>query len=169
MSNGITISGLEDCLKLFDQAPENLVKVSREALRDASKATTRMIRTKMPKRFRRLVRYKVIKNSTKGTIHALLGLFNGHQRQGHQNKAGDVDDWFKAYWLNYGTLSNRDPNHQFREPVKHRKTAAAQRRRNSQGLRHRNFFEASIAGWQGVFTDAFSKSLKDHEDKLYKR
>lgn len=166
---GITISGLDDCLKLFDQAPANLVKVSREAMRDASKATTRMIRAKMPKRFRRLVRYKVIKNSARGTIHALLGLFNGHQQQGHQNPGASRDDWFKAYWLNYGTLYNRDPNHQFREPVKHRKTAAAQRRRNNMGVRPRNFFEASIKGWQGTFVEAFGKSIKNQEDKLYQR
>jgi hypothetical protein len=72
----------------------------------------------------------------------LLGLFNGHQRQGHQNKAGNVDDWFKAYWLNYGTLSKRDPEHQFRTPVKHKGSAAAARRKFTEGLEPRKFFEA---------------------------
>lgn len=166
---GITISGLDDCLKLFDQAPANLVEVSRTALKDASKVTTRQIRGRLPKRWRGMVRYKVMKTYQKGDLHALLGLFNGHQRQGHQNKAGNVDDWFKAYWLNYGTLSKRDPEHQFRTPVKHRGTAAAARRKFAEGIEPRKFFEASIKGWQGTFVEAFGKSIKNQEDKLYER
>lgn len=166
---GITISGLDDCLKLFDQAPANLAKVSRTALKDASKVTTRQIRGRLPKRWRGLVRYKVMKTYQKGDLHALLGLFNGHQRQGHQNKAGNVDDWFKAYWLNYGTLSKRDPEHHFDQPVKLPETWSAGRRKNTRGIKPRKFFEEAIAGWQGTFVEAFGKSIKNQEDKLYER
>ena len=34
---------------------------------------------------------------------------------------------------------------------------------------HQNFFEGSIVGFEKVFIEAFQKSLKDQEDKLYKR
>lgn len=168
MADAITIQGLDDCLRFFDQAPENLMKVSRTALRDGGKEVSKMARQRLPKRWRRLVRSKVLR-SYKGDLQVLWGLFNGHQQQGHQNKNGAIDDWFKAYWLNYGTLANRDPEHQFKTPVKHRKTAAASRRRNTEGIKPRKFFEASIQGWEDRFIEAFSASLKKQEDKLYER
>ena len=168
MAAGITIQGLDDCLRFFDQAPENLMKVSRTALRDGAKAVTKVSRQRLPKRWRGLVRYKVLRNY-KGNLQVLWGLFNGHQRQGHQNPKNAIDDWFKAYWLNYGTLDNRDPEHHFQTAVKHRKTAAAARRKNTEGIKPRKFFEASISGWEGTFTEAFSASLKKQEDKLYER
>ena len=168
MADAITIQGLDDCLRFFDQAPENLVKVSRTALRDAGKEVSKMARQRLPKRWRKLVRSKVLR-SYKGNLQVLWGLFNGHQRQGHQNPKNGIDDWFKAYWLNYGTLGNRDPEHHFQTAVKHRKTAAAARRRNTEGIKPRKFFEASIQGWEDRFTEAFSASLKKQEDKLYER
>lgn len=169
MSTGITISGLDDCIRLFDHAPENVMQVSRAALRDASRKTSRIVRGRIPKRWQQLVRHKVSK-TYKGNLNAVFGLFNSHVAQGHQNPQGSpVPDWFKAYWLNYGTLSRRDPNHQFQQPVKHRKTAAAGRRRNREGIEPRKFFEAAVAGWEGPFVEAFQASLKSQERKLYER
>ena len=160
MSNGITISGLDECLRYFNNAPEELVKATRKAMRDASTTTTRMIKRRIPKRWNRLVRYKV---SNKGSLLSTIGMFNGHQAQGNQPKNGKIDDWFKAYWLNYGTLDKRDPEHQFDRPVKHRATQAAKNRRNTAGISPRKFFEASIGGWQTTFVEAFKESLKKQE------
>lgn len=166
-NQGITISGLDDCLKFFDNAPENLVKATRKSLKDASKTTSKMLRNRIPKRWRNLVKYKV---TNKGHLNAVFGLFNTKLAQGHQNpKGAPIPDWFKAYWLNYGTLSNRDPEHHFQQPVKHRKTAAAINRRNTTGIRPRNFFEAALPGWEGVFFQEFQKSLKKQENELYAR
>lgn len=169
MATGITISGLDDCLKVFDNAPENLLKISRQALKDASKVSARTVKSRIPKRWNRLVRYKVVKTAN-GKLNAVFGLFNNRQAQGHQNPSGaQIADWFKAYWINYGTLENRDPSHHFKNPVKHRKTAAARRRRNSTGIQPWNFFEAGIAGWEGPFVESFKNSLKRQEYKLYDR
>ena len=59
----ITIEGLDDCIKCLDRAPDNLLKMSRKAMREAAKPTARVIRQQTPKRFRKLVRYKVVKMS----------------------------------------------------------------------------------------------------------
>ena len=80
MANGITITGLDDCLKFFDNAPENVVKATRNALRDASKVTAKMIRGRFDKRFRKLIRYKV---TNKGHLNAGIGLFNDGKGSGH--------------------------------------------------------------------------------------
>lgn len=167
MIEGITVTGLDDCLKFFDNLPKNMVKVTRKALREGGNAVARQIRRRVPKRWSRLVRAKV---TSRGRLYATVGMFNGHQAQGNQPK-GDakVDDWFKMYWLNYGTLEGRDPTHQFDNPIKPSWYAAAKRRRGQSGVRHRNFFEESIKGWRETFIAKFNESLARQERELYNR
>lgn len=157
------IQGLDDCLRWMDKAPENCIKVSRAAMRDASRAVSKKMRQRTPKRWRRLVKFTVNKNAN-GTLAAWIGLFNGHQQQGHQNKdAKAIDDWFKAYWANYGTLTHRDQSHTFKYGIKNRK------RRNNVGQRPMNFFEAAANGAESEFVDAFSKALAEKERDFYDR
>jgi len=165
---GITISGLEDCTRMFDQAPENLLKVSKTAARAAGRETAKYIKKGVPARWKKLTKAKVT-TTPNGSLNVGIGLFNGHQQSGHQNKKSKIDDWFKAYWANYGTLQHRDPAHMFQTPVKHNKTAASRRRRNKGGQMHQNFFEGAIAGFEKTFLSAFERSLKEQENKLYER
>ena len=79
--DGLTITGLDDCLKFFDNLPENVVKATRNALRDGGRATAKQIRQRVPKRWTRLVKTKV---TNKGNLYVTTGMFNGHQSQGHQ-------------------------------------------------------------------------------------
>ena len=155
------IEGLDDCLRFCDKLPENVLRVTTTAMREASKKTARKIRQKTPQRFRRLVKYKVFKGQVTGNMNALIGLFNRRQKANGSNR---IPDWFKAYWKNYGTLKHRDPSHKFDEPIK--KNA---RRRNNEGQPAENFFEGAIAGWEGPFMEAFNQSMKDQENKLYDR
>ena len=157
------IQGLDDCLRWMDKAPENCIKVSRAAMRDASRAVSKKMRQRTPKRWRRLVKFAVNKNAN-GTLAAWIGLFNGHQQQGHQNKdAKAIDDWFKAYWANYGTLTHRDQSHTFKYGIKNKK------RRNDVGQRPMNFFEAAASGADSEFVDAFNKALAEKERDFYDR
>ena len=169
MPASVSISGLDDCLRMFDQAPANLIKVSRKAMKAASRKTAGTIRKRVPKRWAKIVRYKVDKQYD-GKLAAFVGLFQTGLMQGHQNPNGaPMPDWFKAYWANYGTLQRRDPNHVFKNPVRHSGTAQAQRRRNRMGEAHQNFFEAALPGWQETFVTAFQESLKKQEQDLYDR
>ena len=170
MAEGITISGLDDCLRFFDQLPSNLMKVSRKAMKEASKSTARLIRGRTPKRWKRLVRYSTDKDFRSGKLKAYIGLFQVGLVQGHQNPhGGEIPDWFKAYWLNYGTLGKRDPEHQFKRPVRPPGNTASKRRRNTTGVEPRKFFEETLSGWQDVFVEAFQESLKKQEQDLYDR
>lgn len=167
MAKGVSIEGLDDCLKWIENCPENCMKATRNAMREASKATTKQIRARIPKRWRKMLKYKVSKTS-EGKLNAGIGLFNGHQRQGHQTSAG-VDDWFKAYWSNYGTLSHRDPRHRFQNPIKRGSTSAAHRRRNNEGQPAQNFFEGATERSTDTFVKAFAESLKKQEKTFYER
>ena len=158
------ITGLDDCLKCFDKAPSNLLKVVKQALRDGGKQAAKEIRKAMPRRFKRLVSCKVVKGSVSGDWSALVGAFN-------KAKSGtdEPDDWFKAYWKNYGTLTKRDRDHKFDYPVKPAHWAAAKRRRNNVGQPHENFYDGAIGPAQDAFLRAFQDSVKRQEDKLKER
>ena len=154
------ITGLDDCLKCFDKAPSNLLKVVKQAIRDGGKQAAKEIRKAMPRRFKRLVSCKVVKGSVSGDWSALVGAFN-------KAKSGtdEPDDWFKAYWKNYGTLTHRDKSHKFDYPIKH----LNRKRRNEVGQQHENFYDGAIGPAQDAFLRAFQDSVKRQEDKLKER
>ena len=158
------IEGLDDCLKVMDTAPDNVVKMTKAAMREAAKKTTRSIRQRLPKQFwRRLVRYKMSKGQLTQDSYVLMGLFN----KGKKNADGSsyIPDWFKAYWQNYGTLKHRDPSHHFDNPMK----AGTKRRKNNEGQMPTGEYETAIAGWEGEFMATFEDEMVKQQDKLYDR
>ena len=76
MATQTYITGLDDCLKCFDQAPKNLLKVVKQALKDGGKQAAKEFRKAMPRRFKRLVSNKVVKGAVSGDYAALIGAFN---------------------------------------------------------------------------------------------
>jgi len=165
MADRIKIDGLDDALRCFDEAPKNMLKLSKKASQAGARAVTRYIkRGEGMGRWTKLVTAKV-KKTRDGRISSTIGLYN---------KAGlpsgsEIPDWFKAYWLNYGTLEGRDSSHSFQFKVKHRTTQAAKNRRGVSGIKHRNFFEASIEGWDDIFVEAFENYLEEQQNELYDR
>lgn len=167
---GVTIEGVSDCLRWMDEAPKDMVKLARKAMTAGCSAVKKEVKPRIDERWRPLVRSKVTGGNNDKDLEAAIGLFNGRQRSGHQPKSGrEVDDWFKAYWKNYGTLSKRDPNHTFATPVRPSHHAKSRRRRNNVGQSHVNFFEAAIAGYETTFYDAFAKTIEKNIDDCYDR
>ena len=162
----LTIEGFDECMKAFEKAPERGLKVSRQCMRKGLQAATKAMKSRTPTRWKGLAKYKAGR-SRDGKFSGFFGLINGHQRQGHQNPKGEIDDWFKAYWSNYGTLEGRDPGHEFQYPVKHRNTAAAANRRGQGGIQHQNFFETAIDGVDEVFMEAFEQEFDSNLDKIF--
>ena len=154
------ITGLDDCLKCFDKAPDNMLKLVRKALKEGGKEAAKEIRKAMPRRFKRLVSCKVVKGTLSGDYSALVGAFN-------KVKSGtnEPDDWFKAYWKNYGTLTHRDKNHKFDYPIK----KLNHRRRNEVGQPHENFYDGAIVPAQNAFLRSFENYMKTNEDYLKQR
>ena len=154
------ITGLDDALKCFDQAPKNLLKVVKTALKDGGKQAAKEIRKAMPRRFKRLVSCKVVKGALSNDWSALVGAFN-------KAKGGtdEPDDWYKAYWKNYGTLTKRDKDHKFDYPIK----KLSRKRRNEVGQDAEKFYDKSIDPAQNAFIRAFQDSIKKQEDKLKER
>lgn len=144
---------------MFDNASGNALKVCRKAMRTASKDVAKQIRGSIPKRWRKLVKYKVGKLPG-GMLYARAGLYNTKA-----TTDGKTWDWFKAYWANYGTMSRRDPSHTFQFKVKPK----SKHRRQSVGQPAQRFFEESTAGWEDVFVTSFENEVKKNEKELYDR
>lgn len=163
----LSIDGLDDCMRMFDRLPDNMLKMEKVAMRKASQAVSKSMKKSIPKRFRRLVKYKMHEDRSRNT-YVLIGLYNRKELSGHQPAGGDpVFDWFKAYWANYGTLKRRDPNHEFKTKTKAK--SAGNKRRQSVGQPAQNFFEKAVAGWQDVYLETFEKEMKKEENTLYDR
>ena len=162
MAKVFKIEGLDDCIKCMDEAPQNVMKMTKTAMKEAGRATARVIRSKTPGRFRPLVGYKVTKGQISGNTYALVGYFNKGKKK---TSDSDIPDWFKAYWKNYGTLARRDASHHFATGVKPR----TRYRRNNVGQPAENFFEGAIQGWDQKFLETFRASMEKQEDKLYDR
>ena len=160
MAQSVHIDGLEDALRCFELAPKNMIKVVKAAMREGGKEAAKEIRKAMPRRFKRLVTHKVKKNRVTGNWDATVGAFNKVKGSGKER-----DDWFKAYWKNYGTLSRRDPGHKFDNPIKN----LHKKRRNEVGQQAENFYDEAILPAKEAFFRAFSESVKAQEDKLKER
>lgn len=160
---GVHIKGVGDCLRLLDKMPENAVKICSKALKTGARVSATYIRKATPKRWRKLVKSRSGKLKN-GMPWARAGLYYPGRGKRKSNKGVDTAfDWYKAYWANYGTLSRRDPTHQFQNEVK------SKERRQSVGQPAQNFFEQSIVGWEDVFVDAFYAEVERNKDEIYQR
>lgn len=130
-------------------------------MREAAQPVAKKIRAGVPKEFRRLIRAKFIKPERRinGNATVIIGAFKRKKQSDNE-----INDWFKMYWKNYGTLSLRDPGHEFVFPVK----KGNRRRRNNVGQPHRNFFDEAIRGWEAMIFETFVVALKRRENELLK-
>lgn len=149
------VEGLSDCLKRLDKMPQEIAKDVESAGRKAGSAVAKEIRAVTPARWRKLVRSKVARN-LRGETFITSGLFNKGEKKDAGNPK-EAFDWFKAYWANYGTLTKRDPNHQFTAPIKG--GTAAAKRRNNVGQAHQNWFE-NARDLARAFQSKFEEELR---------
>jgi len=144
----ITIEGVDDVLRYFQSAEINERRASEKAAQAAGRKTKAYIQRRIPSRWKKSMKANILKGS-KTRVGAYIGLYTGHTG-GHQNPkyTTPIDDWLKAYWLNYGTMGSRDPSHKFIRPV-------GKGKQGKQGIAPQNFFEDAIQGWEDVFFQAF--------------
>ena len=154
---GVRIEGVSDCLRAFDEAPDELVKAVKKALRKAVAPEARNLRKSLQPSFKKMVKSSV-KSLRSGDVSAVFGMFLDSKTE---TKGRVGFDWFKAYWKNYGTLQGRDPAHRFDTPVKHGATTAAKRRRNNVGEMYENFYEQAVTGFEDRTFSAFKKAMKE--------
>lgn len=185
------IEGLDDCLRFMDQVPDYLLKVTKAALKAGGKKGARILRQRVPPKWRRLVAFKLMKGQVTQDTYLMVGYFNkDRNRPGkYAGTSKAIPDWFKAYWMEYGTLARRDPNHHFDNPVRAKfggyientivvngrlaksKTwkdnYAYRRRRNDKGQFPEHIYEEASWNLEDEIYAEFCDYLKEHEYDLY--
>lgn len=158
----MTIEGAELALKELQEFPIKADKVVKDAMREASKAVAKNIRPKMPnKTFRKAVRYKIAEG--KKYTFANVGILRPKKEgdYGMRNGKKIPSPWMRAYWKNFGTLSNRDPMHKF--IYKRKKVSAGWKG----GIKPTHFFERAMEGeemtWKKKFEDSLRQKAKERK------
>ena len=153
---GVRIEGVSDVLRMYDNAPKEMINHVKKAMRSACNVEKRNLKRSIPPNARSLVKSKV-KGSSSGNVTARFGMF-GTTRMENDDEAMR---WFHYYWKNYGTLQGRDPSHHFDNPIRHAGTQAGKNRRNNVGQVHENFYEVAVSGYETRFVDNFRKAMKE--------
>ena len=139
---------------LMRRYPEKMLKLTKESMRSAASESAKIIRRAGNPRFASLVGYKVASGKLSGDLSAAVGYFRSRQKE-----KSDVDDWFKAYWSEYGTLENRYAGHRFQ------RRRAARSRHFRGGIMPRLLYE----GCKSDAVDAYQRRMENEIVKNFEK
>ena len=139
---------------LMRRYPEKMLKLTKKSMRSAASESAKIIRRAGNPRFASLVGYKVASGKLSGDLSAAVGYFRSRQKE-----KSDVDDWFKAYWSEYGTLENRYAGHRFQ------RRRAARSRYFRGGIMPRLLYE----GCKSDAVDAYQRRLEKEMVKNFEK
>lgn len=139
---------------LMRRYPDKMLKLTKKSMRSAASESAKIIRRAGNPRFASLVGYKVASGKLSGDLSAAVGYFRSRQKQ-----KSYIDDWFKAYWSEYGTLENRYAGHRFRG------RRAARSRHFRGGIMPRLLYE----GCKSDAVDAYQRRLEKEMVKNFEK
>ena len=139
---------------LMRRYPEKMLNLTKKSMRSAASESAKIIRRAGNPKFASLVGYKVASGKLSGDLSAAVGYFRSRQKE-----KSDVDDWFKAYWSEYGTLENRYAGHRFQ------RRRAARSRHFRGGIMPRLLYE----GCKSDAVDAYQRRLEKEMVKNFEK
>ena len=139
---------------LMRRYPDKMLKLTKKSMRSAASESAKIIRKAGNPRFTSLVGYKVASGKLSGDLSAAVGYFRSRQKE-----KSDVDDWFKAYWSEYGTLENRYAGHRFQ------RRRAARSRHFRGGIMPRLLYE----GCKSDAVEAYQRRLENEIVKNFEK
>ena len=143
---------------LMRRYPEKMLKLTKKSMRSAAAESAKIIRRAGNPRFASLVGYKVASGKLSGDLSAAVGYFRSRQKE-----KSDVDDWFKAYWSEYGTLENRYAGHRFQ------RRRAARSRHFRGGIMPRLLYEGCKSDAVDAYQKRLEKEMVKNFDKEFKK
>ena len=143
---------------LMRRYPEKMLKLTKKSMRSAASESAKIIRRAGNPRFASLVGYKVASGKLSGDLSAAVGYFRSRQKE-----KSDVDDWFKAYWSEYGTLENRYAGHRFQ------RRRAARSRHFRGGRMPRLLYEGCKSDAVDAYQRKLEKEMVKNFDKEFKK
>lgn len=143
---------------LMRRYPEKMLKLTKKSMRSAASESAKIIRRAGNQRFASLVGYKVASGKLSGDLSAAVGYFRSRQKE-----KSDVDDWFKAYWSEYGTLENRYAGHRFQ------RRRAARSRHFRGGIMPRLQYEGCKSDAIDAYQTRLEKEMVKNFEKEFKK
>ena len=143
---------------LMRRYPEKMLKLTKKSMRSAASESAKIIRRAGNPRFASLVGYKVASGKLSGDLSAAVGYFRSRQKE-----KSDVDDWFKAYWSEYGTLENRYAGHRFQ------RRRAARSRHFRGGIMPRLQYEGCKSDAVEAYQRRLEKEMVKNFEKEFKK
>ena len=143
---------------LMRRYPEKMLKLTKKSMRSAAAESAKIIRRAGNPRFASLVGYKVASGKLSGDLSAAVGYFRSRQKE-----KSNVDDWFKAYWSEYGTLENRYAGHRFQ------RRRAARSRHFRGGIMPRLLYEGCKSDAVDAYQRRLEKEMVKNFDKKFKK
>lgn len=143
---------------LMRRYPDKMLKLTKKSMRSAASESAKIIRRAGNPRFASLVGYKVASGKLSGDLSAAVGYFRSRQKE-----KSDVDDWFKAYWSEYGTLENRYAGHRFQ------RRRAARSRHFRGGIMPRLQYEGCKSDAIDAYQTRLEKEMVKNFEKEFKK
>lgn len=143
---------------LMRRYPDKMLKLTKKSMRSAASESAKIIRRAGNQRFASLVGYKVASGKLSGDLSAAVGYFRSRQKE-----KSDVDDWFKAYWSEYGTLENRYAGHRFQ------RRRAARSRHFRGGIMPRLQYEGCKSDAIDAYQTRLEKEMVKNFEKEFKK
>ena len=143
---------------LMRRYPEKMLKLTKKSMRSAAAESAKIIKRAGNPRFASLVGYKVASGKLSGDLSAAVGYFRSRQKE-----KSDIDDWFKAYWSEYGTLENRYAGHRFQ------RRRAARSRHFRGGIMPRLLYEGCKSDAIDAYQRRLEKEMVKNFDKEFKK
>ena len=143
---------------LMRRYPDKMLKLTKKSMRSAASESAKIIRRAGNPRFASLVGYKVASGKLSGDLSAAVGYFRSRQKE-----KSDVDDWFKAYWSEYGTLENRYAGHRFQ------RRRAARSRHFRGGIMPRLQYEGCKSDAVDAYQIRLEKEMVKNFEKEFKK
>ena len=143
---------------LMRRYPEKMLKLTKNSMRSAASESAKIIRRAGNPRFASLVGYKVASGKLSGDLSAAVGYFRSRQKEKR-----DVEDWFKAYWSEYGTLENRYAGHRFQ------RRRAARSRHFRGGIMPRLQYEGCKSDAVDAYQTRLEKEMVKNFEKEFKK
>ena len=151
----IDASEVEELMRRY---PDKMLKLTKKSMRSAASESAKIIKRAGNPRFASLVGYKVASGKLSGDLSAAVGYFRSRQKE-----KSDVDDWFKAYWSEYGTLENRYAGHRFQ------RRRAARSRHFRGGIMPRLLYEGCKSDAVDAYQRRLEKEMVKNFDKEFKK
>lgn len=155
------IEGTKELLKKLDNFPGSAKRAMKEAMKAGGKAAAKVQKSINSDRWPELIRYGVHTDAL-GRMYTNVG-YQTRAKRGA--KGTGIPNWFKAYWMNYGTLSNRDPAHKFKRHVRRHVSG----RRNNVGQTARHFFREGHPSVVQAFSGALEKKFDELIEKEWQK